>query len=377
MGLRDMFRAIREYPTARAELETARTELSLTKQTLEQSTRECERLEADKSYTAMQLSYSEQKLEAVRSVLEALCPKQVSLEEMKKLYEMVAPNLDASGFTLYRNAKKLTGIDVHTFFPYEENRGMFEQMDGRQLLDCLLAARFDAVSWEIVDGGRGEKAVFRKVDTTTPEYQAFEHKLYRTALARMGFEGILAPEVTQTMELKLYSPLSAELVEDAPARDWIDEPEPPDAQTLDGEDLTAPVFHTAILKGIEAEQAPEEAERGLMLYYHGPEAVKEKVVSLFPTVEEVDGKLYGVAVCQIREQLTPDELAELKEFCAGQYADGWGEGYEQRPRKTEYGDLYVSFWQGEDYFILTKAEMEAARAPAHTRHQPQRGGEAR
>ena len=114
-----------------------------------------------------------------------------------------------------------------------------------------------------------------------------------------------------------------------------------------------------------------------MLYYRGAESVKEKVASLFPTVEEVGGKLYGVAVCQIREQLAPDELVELKEFCTSQYADGWGEGYEQRPRKTEYGDLYVSFWQGEDYFILTKEEMEAARAPVHTQHQPKRGGMAR
>ena len=372
MGLRDIIRAIREYPTARAELETARTELRLAKQTLEQSTRECERLEADKSYTATQLNYSAQKLAAVRAVLEALCPKQASLEETKRLYGMVAPNLDASGFTLYRTAKKLTGIDVHTFFPYEENRGIFEQMDGRQLLDCLLAARFDAVSWEIVDGGSGEKAVFREVDPTTPEYQAFEHKLYRTALARMGFEGILAPEATQTMELKLYSPLSAELVEDAPARDWIDESEPPDSQILDSEDLTAPVFHTAILKGIEAEQAPEEAKRGLMAYFDGSDAVNEKVLSFFPSVEEMDGRLYGVAICQVKGQLTPDELAELKEFCVGQLADGWGEGYEQRPRKTEYGDLYVSFWQGKDFFILTKEEMEAARAPVHTQHEPKR-----
>ena len=184
---------------------------------------------------------------------------------------------------------------------------MFEVMEGHQLLDWLIAVHFQAVEWEIIPNSTYESATLLEVDTTTPEYQEFEKQLYKKVLERMGFEGILAPEVTQTMELKLYSPLSAELVEDAPTRDWIDEPEPPDSQILDSEDLTAPVFHTAILKGIEAEQAPEEAKRGLMLYYHGPESVNEKVVSLFPTVEE----------------------------------------------------------------------MEAAKAPAHTRHQPQRGGKAR
>lgn len=103
--------------------------------------------------------------------------------------------------------------------------------------------------------------MFREVDTFTPEYQAFEHKLYRTALARMGFEGILAPEATQTMELKLYSPLSAELVEDAPARDWIDEPEPPDSQILTGDGLSVPEFQAAILKGIEDEKSPGRKSR--------------------------------------------------------------------------------------------------------------------
>lgn len=91
MGLRDIVRAIREYPAAQAELETARTELQQAKRSLVRSTQESERLEADKSYTAMQLSCSEQKLTAVRSVLEALCPKQASLDEMKRLYEMVSP----------------------------------------------------------------------------------------------------------------------------------------------------------------------------------------------------------------------------------------------------------------------------------------------
>ena len=374
MGLRDIVRAIREYPTARAELETAQTELRQTKQALEQSEQDCESLSLELLEEKDHTDFFAHKAEALQDALEEFCPRLPTPEEMKRFYDTISPSMDAHGLTLYHTAKELTGIDVPTCFPYEDNRGLFEAMEGYQLLNWLTAVHFQAVDWEIIPGTPYERADLREVDTTTPEYQEFEKQLYKKVLERMGFEDILAPEVSQTMELKLYSPLSAELVEDAPARDWIDEPEPPDSQILDGEDLTAPVFHTAILNGIEAEQAPEEAKRGLMLYYHGPESVNEKVVSLFPTVEEMDGKLYGVAVCRVREHLAPDELAELKEFCAGQYADGWGEGYEQRPRKTEYGDLYVSFWQGEDYFILTKEEMEAARAPAHTLHQPKREG---
>lgn len=112
------------------------------------------------------------------------------------------------------------------------------------------------------------------------------------------------------MELKLYSPLRAEL-EEEPVREWIDEPELSIPMPLTGDDLAAPEFHAAILKGIEDEQGPEESERGLMTYFDGSDAVNEKVISVFPSVEEVDGRLYGVAVCQLKEALILGEVAEL------------------------------------------------------------------
>lgn len=367
MGLRDIIRAIREYPAARAELDTARFELRQARQALERSTQECERLEADKSDIYTRLRFSEKKAAALQSVLEAFCPKQASLEEMKRLYVAISPSLDASGFTLYRTAKKLTGIDIHTFFPYEDNRGMFEAMDGRQLLNCLTAARFGAVEWQIVEGTGHEKAVFREVDTSAPEYQAFEQQLYAKVLSRMGFENLLGPEQevgaieNKVTELKLYSPLSGELTD----------PEDDHPQAMDGGDLTP--FQDVILRGIGDEQLTEEADRGLMLYYDGPSAVDEKVISFFPSVETVDGRLYGVAVCRLTAPLSPEEIAELKEYCCSQYNDAWGEGFAQRPRHTEYGDLYVSFYTDNSTSILTKEELEAARVPSHAPHQPKRG----
>ena len=41
MGLRDMLRAIREYPAVHAELETARFDLRQAQQTLEKSQEDC------------------------------------------------------------------------------------------------------------------------------------------------------------------------------------------------------------------------------------------------------------------------------------------------------------------------------------------------
>ena len=364
MGLRDIIRAVREYPAAQRELETTRFELRQARRELKQGRQDRESLAMElveqKDHTDMLSRQSE----ALRDVLMEFCPRLASTEEIRRFYDTVSPGMDAQGFTLYRMAEELTGIDVPSFFPYEDNRGLFELMDGRQLLRYLTAAYFRAVEWEIVPGTANERTILREVDTSTPAYRAFEKQLYEKVLERMGFQDILASgqEVSQPTELKLYSPLCAELAE----------PEYDHRVTLDGSDLIA--FQDVILRGIEDERMPEEEERGLMAYFDGPDAVDEKVVSIFPTVEDLDGVLCGVAVCQIRGKLSHGELTELKEYCAAQYSDSWGEGVRERPRHTEYGELYVSFWQDGGAALLTKEELDRASGHVSRHIRKERGG---
>jgi hypothetical protein len=175
-------------------------------------------------------------------------------------------------------------------------------------------------------------------------------------------------------ELKLYSPLTAELVTDEPDQDWGYLDVPDYAQNLDGQDLVE--FRKVIEQGIADEVLPEEAERGLMAWYIQKDSINAKVHSLWVGVEEINGRLYGVATCEVKDKLTPDELAELKEFCAGQYADGWGEGFEQRERHCADGELYVHFYQPDKFFICTKEEMEQNRRRQQNKNV-QKGGEAR
>lgn len=82
-------------------------------------------------------------------------------------------------------------------FTYEDNRGVFDEADGRQLLKYLTALRFRAVRWEIVPGTTYERAILLEVDTTTPEYRAFEKQLYTQALCDLGFQSLLTPEREQ------------------------------------------------------------------------------------------------------------------------------------------------------------------------------------
>ena len=376
MSLLGRLREFHEYPDICARLEAAQRELGQAQTALEKSELECQRLSGDCGEARRRADFSEKKYAALQAALDVFCPKLESPAEMMKFYETISPSLDPQGFTLYRTAEKITGMNLYSYFAYEDSRGMFEAMNGRQLLNWLTAAQFGSVEWEIVTGTIYEQALLREVDTSTPEYQAFECSLYRKVLDRMGFGDLLVPEEVvksqgievsaienQPTELKLYSPLSGELAG----------PEHDRREALDGSGLAA--FRDVILQGIEDERMPEEEERGLMAYFDGTDVVNEKVLSLFPTVENMDGMLCGVAVCRIHGKLSPDELAELKEYCAAQYNDSWGEGFAQRPRHTEYGDLYVSFHTDSGASILAKEELE--RASAVISRQMKRGGESR
>lgn len=104
--------------------------------------------------------------------------------------------------------------------------------------------------------------------------------------------------------------------------------------------------------------------RGLMEHYYGSDpavdkSVDGKVRSLFVGVEVHEGKLWGVATIERTEQLTPTEYARLKEYINGQYADGFGEGFEQREIKVGEQQIYVSLWSSDGgFFIDTQREFE-------------------
>ena len=118
----------------------------------------------------------------------------------KEQYTQIAPLADPQGFQLYWAARTLTGIDVPSSFHYEDNRGMFEAASGHTLLRYLTALRFNAVQWEIVGSGY-ERAALGAVDTTTPEYKAFEQKLYSAALERISRKRNVPHKSTQKEEM--------------------------------------------------------------------------------------------------------------------------------------------------------------------------------
>ena len=124
-----------------------------------------------------------------------LCPALDSTEQLRRFYDTIAPDFDDGGFRLYDAALAISGYpNLPGEFPYEDNRGVFDEADGHQLLKYLTALHFHAVRWEAVPGTPYEKAVLLDVDTATPEYRAFEKQLYTQALRDLGFQGLLPQE---------------------------------------------------------------------------------------------------------------------------------------------------------------------------------------
>ena len=146
------------------------------------------------------------------------------------------------------------------------------------------------------------------------------------------------------MEMKFYSPLTAEFFPDEP--DWEDESyNEYEGYPMDGHDLLQ--YADSVDEAVKKDIADFNGD--LMQYYREDDSVRHKVVSAVPSVEIRGNKLCGCLNVELRESLNEGEQAVLCDYISGQYSDGWGEGFEQRDICVEDGTLAVHFWQDHDF----------------------------
>jgi hypothetical protein len=165
---------------------------------------------------------------------------------------------------------------------------------------------------------------------------------------------IQMPEAMNTMTY--YFPLKVtlnDMCEDDEEDEYLEQGDYPTVPSTE-----AVFYEDEILGQIAEDNSYFDTNRLLAEYFKGGSTLGQKVYSMLPTVEAHGGELWGAMVMKVAGKLTPDEVAELKDYITGQNSDGYGEGLEQREIKVSDGELYVSFWTGEkDYAIYTQDEF--------------------
>ena len=98
----------------------------------------------------------------------------------------------------------------------------------------------------------------------------------------------------------------------------------------------------------------------MVTYFHGSEKVAAKLKSMKWGFESVGDNLFGTVTLVTSEQLTPEEVEEVKDYITGQNSDGLGEGFEQQDIEIDGSVMNVHFWEcGKDYRIYDEDEFNA------------------
>ncbi len=161
----------------------------------------------------------------------------------------------------------------------------------------------------------------------------------------------VSPPPLQT--LKLYMPMTATYYDEEDGRE----------QDITMDPREAAEYAPQIINALQSErrwlenEGPEEAERGLMAYFDGPDSIDQKVQSCFFNAEVREGRLWGVAECKVRGELTPLELQILTDEIGGQASDGIGESFEQREIRVDGGlEIYAHLWQSKSWSIMPEQD---------------------
>lgn len=147
------------------------------------------------------------------------------------------------------------------------------------------------------------------------------------------------------MTIKLYSPLTGDFYENEIDGDgWINTAQKP--FLLSGADLAQ--YKDSIDSLLNRYL---DGDKNLMDYFDKERnsSVKEKVTSAVPSVEIRERELCGCTTVKLTSPLTDTEQKDLQDYLIGQFADGWGEGFEQREIEVDGGTLYVHFWNPDNF----------------------------
>lgn len=139
-----------------------------------------------------------------------------------------------------------------------------------------------------------------------------------------------------------YCPLQATII-DENGNEW----------NIAQEDL--PVYENEIQLKIEDCQ---QADMDMAAYVGKHANLRDKLLYAEWGVENRNDRLYGKISCYFSAPLSTEETERLKDAITGQNSDGFGGEFEQCGIKTEDGEIHVSLWNHEEYFLKSGEEMD-------------------
>ena len=161
--------------------------------------------------------------------------------------------------------------------------------------------------------------------------------------------------------LKLYTTLHVEVTESGPGYqqsmqlpdpdNWMDWPDPKRIKA----------YHRAVLDAITADPPAKDMTAVFQADLQGLSAFRElagKIDSMVQTVEDVDGKFFGVTVCRIKSGLDAIEAAMLKEYCRALNDENLELKEFYCPPSNYHDHLEVEIWRDKDQFIFTRQEIK-------------------
>ena len=222
---------------------------------------------------------------------------------------------------------------------YVDN-GEFEKIKKLEYSDVLKEYNervYDGVS----EGNHGVAIINESGDGLLIDTQGYDYARYMAYAPQVGMaiDNMLDREFSQKAiyEMKLYVPLRV-------------------VEFDERYDIDGGIYFDKIRDTVRSDDIQNE-KRGLAEYLSKKNICQKKVYSIKPDIERVNDVMMGVVAIKMTEPLSQGEIDDLKDYITGQFSDGWGESFEQQAIQVDGNQIYVHFWNSEEYFIKTEEEM--------------------
>ena len=215
--------------------------------------------------------------------------------------------------------------------------------------DSDIFEEYNARHYEGTEGCRNGILVINKEngDGLVVDTQGFDYARYMSYAPQiqMPVEYMLENQMKQDAvhEMKLYVPLEVTMYDEDEDHEY---------------EVSGERYYYSIKEKV-ARSMYDCGDRGLAEYFWDDDKCRNKVYSIKPDVEIRDNQIMGVAVIKMTKPLFEEELESLKDYVTGQFSDGWGEGFEQYEIEVGDGEIYVHFWNSENYYIHTEEEQQS------------------